>query len=279
MKRVIYLCIVLFILTACGQDEESEKDVAGEKWSNIQQSGEIVVGTAGTLYPASYYPEGSERLTGYNVEVIRELAKRLEVEVKFEIMSFDAMLAALQSGRVDIITAGPREESKDKFIFSDPIKYSYSTMIVRSEDHSGIESLEDLKGKKAGGAATTVYSDIARKYGAEVITYGNATNDVYLRDVDNGRTDVVINDYYLQLLALEAFPEMDLKLHPDLKFHPQTVSVVAEKDATTLAQKIDDVLEEMKEDQTLTELSKQFFGGQDVSEKLETDIKEIEGVE
>ncbi|WP_090851597.1 transporter substrate-binding domain-containing protein [Paraliobacillus sp. PM-2] len=279
VKKVVYLLAVLLILSACGQSQESEKDHSGEKWSEIQQSGEIVVGTAGTLYPASYYPEGSDRLTGYNIEVIRELASRLGLDVKFEIMAFDAKLAALQSGRVDVIMAGPREESKDKFLFSEPIKYSYSTMIVRSEDHSGIESLEDLKGKKAGGAATTVYSDIARKYGAEVVTYGNATNDVYLRDVDNGRTDVVINDYYLQSLALKAFPEMDIKLHPDLRFHPQTVSIVTERGANVLTQKINGVLEEMKEDETLTEISQQFFGGQDVSQKLEEDIKEIEGIQ
>lgn len=279
MKNIIYLIILLSVLTACGQQSEEEKESAEDKWSEIEQSGKIVVATAGTLYPASYYPEGSDRLTGYDVEVIRELADRLGLEVDFEIMAFDAMLAALQSGRVDLITAGPREGSKDKFIFSEPIKYSYSTMIVRSEDLSGINTLEDLKGKKAGGAATTVYSDIARKYGAEVVTYGNATNDVYLRDVDNGRTDVVINDYYLQSLALEAFPEMDIMLHPELKFHPQTVNVVTQKEATVFSEKIEGVLEGMREDGALTNISKQFFGGQDVSEKLDSDIKEIEGVE
>ncbi|WP_369693618.1 hypothetical protein [Lentibacillus sp. CBA3610] len=34
--------------------------------------------------------------------------------------------------------------------------------------------MEDLEGKDAGGAASTVYSEIARKFGAEVVTYGNA---------------------------------------------------------------------------------------------------------
>src|SRR5699024_5120881 len=85
----------------------------------------------------------------------------------------------------------------EQFNFSEPYKYSYTTMVVRKEDNSGIESLEDLAGKKYGGGATTIFGQIAEHYGAEIITYGNAPNEAYLRDVHNGRTDVIINDYYL----------------------------------------------------------------------------------
>src|SRR5690625_1589894 len=152
-------------------------------------------------------------------------------------------------------------------------------MIVRSGNLSGIETLEDLKGKKAGGAATTVYSEIAEKYGAEVITYGNVTNDAYLRDINNGRTDLVINDYYLQSLALEAFPDLDIELHPDLKFHPTTQNVVMSQDAEILKEKVNEALAELRDDGTLTRLSEEFFGGKDVSVEPEEDIIEIEGIE
>ncbi|WP_096271449.1 transporter substrate-binding domain-containing protein [Paucisalibacillus globulus] len=271
--------IALLILGACGSNEDKEAEVEDKIWASIEESGEIVVGTAGTLYPASYYPEGSDELTGYNVEVFREIADRLGVEIKFETMAFDAMLSALQSGRVDMIQAGPREESREKFAFSEPVKYSFATMIVRKDDLSGIYTLEDLKGKKAGGAATTVYSAIAEKYGAEVVTYGNVTNDAYLRDVHNGRTDTVINDYYLQSLAIQAFPEFNITLHPDLKFHPTTNNVVMQKEATVLMEKVNEIIADMKEDGTLTEISAEFFGGLDVSKEPEEEVIEIEGIE
>ena len=288
MRRILLGLILLvssiFIISACGDSGEENTDTSidetkDEKWQAIKEKGELVVGTAGTLYPASYYPEDSEDLTGYDVEVAREIGDRLDLDVKFEVMGFDAMLTALNSGKVDIIQAGPREESKKKFAFSDPYKYSYSTMIVRSDDLSGIETLEDLKGKKAGGAATTVYSEIAEKYGAEVITYGNVTNDAYLRDINNGRTDLVINDYYLQSLALEAFPDLDIELHPDLKFHPTTQNVVMPKNTDIIKEKINEALEELRDDSTLTKLSEEFFGGKDVSVEPEEDIIEIEGIE
>lgn len=288
MKRILlsFLLIMMLVLAACSSTSEdsTEENTDSKKashdavWNEIQDSGEIVVGTSGTLYPSSYYPKDSDELTGFEVEVQKEIADRLGLDIKFEQMAFDATLTALNSGRIDMSSMGLRGENKEKFGYTQPIKYSYATMIVRKDDNSGINSLEDLENKIAGGAATTVYSEIAEKYGAEIKTYGNATNDAYLRDVHNGRTDVVINDYYLQSLAIEAFPDMNIHLHPDLKFHTSTASIVMPKNAEKLRNEVDNVIGDMLDDGTLKDISETFFDGQDVSVKPDEDIIEIEGI-
>lgn len=272
----IGIIILSLILSACGSSEESST-----LWDEVNERGELIVGTSGTLYPASYYPEDSDELTGYDVEVMREIGERLGINIKFEQNGIDGLFAAINSGRIDIAINDLEvtEERKETFAFSDPYKYSFTTMIVREDDLSGIHTLEDLEGKKAGGGATTVFSEIARHYGAEVVTYGNVTNDVYLRDVENGRTDTVINDYYLQTLALKAFPDLKIKIHPKLKFHPTEQAIAIPKEATTLQEKINEALAEMHEDGTLTEISKQFFGGQDASKRPEKEIIEIDGLD
>ncbi len=251
-----------FVLSACSDnaaESSGEENGNNEKWKEIQEAGEIVVGTSGTLIAASYYEgEGKdkEQLTGYEVEVMREVAKRLNLDIKFEIIGFDSVLAAIKSGRIDMAGMGVTDKRKKKFAFSEPIKYSYTTMVVREDGYSGIHKLEDLEGKKAGGAASTVYSEIARKFGAEVKTYGNAPNEAYLRDVNNGRTDVVINDYYLSKFGIAAFPEFDLTLHPELKFHPTKQGVIMQDGADKLQAKVNDVLADMRKDGTLTKLAK-----------------------
>ncbi len=275
-KRLSLFFVLVIFLVACNGKEDQGSNTL---WDEIEEQGEIVVGTSGTLFPTSYYPEDSDELTGYDVEVMKEIGKRLNLDVTFQQIGFEGLFAAINSGRIDIAIndLGITEERKESFAFSDPYKYSFTTMIVRKDDLSGIKTLKDLEGKKAGGAANTTYSQIAEHFGAEVVTYGNATNDAYLRDVDNGRTDTVINDYYLQSLALTAFPDLNITIHPDLKFNPTKQGIAMPLEATTLQEKINSVLQEMREDGTLTKLSKQFFGGQDASAEPEG-IQEIEGL-
>ncbi|MGX1193496.1 cystine transport system substrate-binding protein [Metabacillus sp. SLBN-84] len=262
-----------FMLAGCGssQDKQEEKTA----WDTIKEEGKLKVATSGTLYPASYHDSETNELTGFEVEVVKEMAKRMDLEAEFSEMAFDGMLTSVQSGKVDLAANDitMTDERKEKFDFSVPYKHSYGTAMVRKDDLSGIKSLEDLKGKKAAGEATTTYMAVAREYGAEEVIYDNATNDQYLRDVSTGRTDVILNDYYLQRLAVAAFPDLNITIHPDIKFNPVSQGIIMKKDSDELKKEIDAVLNEMLEDGTIAKISKQFFDGADVSKETDADFK------
>ncbi|WP_214816870.1 transporter substrate-binding domain-containing protein [Exiguobacterium sp. s131] len=280
MKRTTKgLAATLFLaipLAACGDDSTDQADTT--RWEEIQEEGTLTVGTAGTLYPASFREEESDTLTGFDVELMKEVAKRLDLEIEFKETAFDNMLTSVQNGQIDVAAndISVTEDRKEKFAFSKPYKYTYGTAIVRKSDLSGIESLEDLKGKKAAGEATTVFMDVARQYGAEEVIYDNATNDQYLRDVSTGRTDVILNDYYLQTLALAFFPEFDITIHPDIAYNPQEVAFLMDKENDELQENIDRVLDEMLEDGTVKKLSEQFYNGADVSVEPDVDATIVE---
>lgn len=261
------------LLTACGGDEDTATE---EKtaWDEIQEEGTLTVATSGTLLATSFRDAESDELTGFEVEVAREVADRLELDIEFKEMGFDEMLTSVQTGQVDIAANDIEitEDRAEEFIFSTPVKYSYGTAVVRKDDLSGISSLEDLEGKKAAGASTSIYMEIAREYGAEEVTYDNASNEVYLRDVSIGRTDVILNDYYLSTFGVAAFPELNITIHPDIKYAPSEVGLVMNKDNEELAENVNRVLDEMLEDGSITEISEEFFGGADVS--VEPDIEE-----
>ena len=276
-KGLVATLALAIPLAACG-DSSTNQTEDTSRWDEIKEEGTLTVGTAGTLYPASFREEESDELTGFDVELMKEVGKRLDLDVQFKEMAFDNMLTSVQNGQIDVAAndISVTDDRKEKFVFSAPYKYTYGTAIVRKSDLSGIKSLEDLEGKRAAGEATTVFMDVARQYGAEEVIYDNATNDQYLRDVSTGRTDVILNDYYLQTLALAFFPEFDITIHPDIAYNPQEVAFLMNKENAEVQENVDRVLAEMMEDGTVKRLSEQFYNGADVSVEPDVDATIVE---
>lgn len=259
------------LLSACSKPTEEDTSL-----SKVEEAKTLVVATSGTLYPSSYYNDENE-LVGYDVDVAKEVAKRLGVEITFKEYNVDGQVSSLTRGEADFAANdfGLTDERAEKFSLSTPIKYSFDSMIVRKSDDSGIASLEDLDGKKAAGEPNTSYMRLAESYGAESVTYDNATNDQYLTDVANGRTDVILNDYYLQKMAVAALPDIPVKILEDVYFNPNETGFLFVKDHQALQEKVDAVLAEMKEDGRLKELAETYFQT-DISVKSDQAIQTVE---
>lgn len=232
----------------------------------------LVVATSGTLYPTSYHNTKSQKLTGYDIEVVRAVAKKLNRKVTFKEYNVDGQLTAVKTGKADIaandFSISPAR--KKEFAFSTPYKHSFSSMVVRKSDNSGINSWSDIKGKKAAGEAGTNYQRLAKKLGATLVNYDNVSNDVYLKDVKNGKTDLIMNDYYLQKLALAAVPNNGLKIMDNMYYMTKEdkagAGMVMKKGNAKLQKQINKALSELQEDGTLTKISKQFYHA-DVTKK------------
>ncbi|MBM6616012.1 transporter substrate-binding domain-containing protein [Desemzia sp. RIT804] len=275
---------VLFV-SACGSQVSTEEnnDEAAEAlvsrgWEEIKEDGVLKIATSGTYFPNSYHDGDTNELTGFEVEILREIANRLGLEIKFTEMGVDGMLTSLNSEQIDVAALGidRKGENADKYNYTIPYKYSFGSMVVRETDNSGIETLEDLEGKKAAGAATTSYMKVAEHFGAELVVYDNATNDQYLWDVANGRTDVVLNDYYGQLMATAALPEIPVKVLEDVFYNPSETNYAIKKGNDELTEQINAQLEAMHEDGTLSEISKEFYNGEDVTVEKGYDFREID---
>ncbi|EOI02665.1 extracellular solute-binding protein [Enterococcus moraviensis ATCC BAA-383] len=262
MKKVFAsfsIAVLSLVLVACGgtKEQTAEKD---NSWQKVEDAKKLTVATSGTLFPSSYYND-ENKLTGYDVDVITEVAKRLDVDVEFKEYNVDGQITSVDKGESDLAANdfGLSGDRGKKFILSSPIKYSFDSMIVRKSDDSGIASLEDLKGKKAAGEPNTSYMKIAEKYGAKLVTYDNATNDQYLTDVANGRTDVILNDYYLQKMSVGALPDIPVKILEDVYFNANFTGFLMKKDSVALSKKINETLKAMADDGTMKKISETYF--------------------
>ena len=270
-KNIVVLGAFVMLLGACGSKAKEDNSL-----SRVQESKELTVATSGTLFPSSYYNDDNQ-LVGYDVDVAKEVAKRMGVSIQFKEYNVDGQVASLTRGEADFAANdfGLSGDRGDKFRLSEPIKYSFDSMIVRKSDDSGIASLDDLAGKKAAGEPNTSYMKLAEEYGAKLVTYDNATNDQYLTDVANERTDVILNDYYLQKMSVAALPDIPVKILEDVYFNPNETGFLFAKDNQALHDEVYRVLKEMKADGTLKEISEKYFQT-DVSVPSDKEIQKVE---
>ena len=108
----------------------------------------LTVATSGTLYPTSYHDSKTKKLTGYDIEVVRAVAKDLGMKVKFKEYNVDGQLAAVKSGKADLAVNdyAISPARKKQFLMTTPFKHSFNSIVVRARDISGINSWADIKG-------------------------------------------------------------------------------------------------------------------------------------
>ena len=124
MKTIVKpLCAIVMgasVLTGCGHDAS---------YSKIKKSGTLVVGMQANYAPFSYYKDG--KLTGYDVDVARLVAKKLGLKIKFRTMDNDRLVKELDAGKIDM-TGNQQEiiyktldaDTQVPYYFSTPYKYS-----------------------------------------------------------------------------------------------------------------------------------------------------------
>ena len=274
-KQLTLISIALsgLVLTACSNQKSAQKTV----WDKIESRGVLKVATPGTYQPTSYYND-KNKLVGYEVDMMKEIGKRLNVKVKFVETGFDQAFTTVDNGQVDLslnnfdITA----KREKKYNISTPYKYGIGGVIVRADgsSHMTKKDLSDWKGKKAGGAAGTEYMKVAKKQGAELVTYDNVTGDVYLNDVANGRIDFIPNDYPAQKLFVDYMksknPKINVKMS-SVKYNPTKQGIIMSKKDDSLKKKIDKEIKAMKKDGSLAKISKKYYAGQDLTKSFAKD--------
>ena len=255
--------------TELGSEEVSTEIGTGESaddlLAQIKERGSIIVAMEGTWAPWTYHDE-DDNLVGYDVEVAQNIAEKLGVEVEFIEGAWDGLLAGLDAGRYDIMVngVGVTDERAEKYNFSTPYAYNKTAVIVRG-DYDEISSMEDLKGKKTANTISSTYAAQAEAYGATVTGVDDLNQTIELllsKRIDATlNAEVVFNDYKKE------HPEADVKI-ATYSDEVEEIAIPIRKgdDTVTLLDAVNDALDEMAKDGTLTELSEKYFG-MDISKK------------
>lgn len=249
--------------------------------AEICDAGVITVSTDPAYPPQSFLNEETGEYEGFDIDVAREIGERLGVDVEFTDPTFDAVVAGNWAGRWDMSVGSVTitEERREALDFTQAYYFTPAQMTAQAD--SDISSLDDLAGETVCVGESTTYLfwiegtlNLPEEAGemAEVPESMEATT--LPTDIDcaeawrGGRTE----DFQGWLTALptaqgaidEGYP---VQLIGDpVFFEPLAVAFdAAAEDNDALVSAVDEIIGEMHEDGTLTELSEQWYGGVDLT--------------
>lgn len=257
MKKIFLLLIIIFLMTGCG-GEKNSNDAKSPKYSRI-----ITVGFD-EFAPMGFTDENGN-IVGFDVDLAKEAAKRMGVTFEFKPIDWSNKERELDSGNVDMIWNGLTmlEERKEHMTFSKPYMDNRQILLVANDNPQGIHSIGDLTGKivaaQAGSSAETYINEdeyILDSF-AKFKTYRNINEG--FEGLSKGEIDALITD--------EIAARYEINKNPDaFEIVEATVGPIAEfgigfrKGNTDLRDKVQQVFDSMIKDGTAKRISEQWFG-------------------
>jgi L-cystine transport system substrate-binding protein len=226
----------------------------------------IIVGT-GTAFPKVCFLDENGKLTGFDVELLKEVDKQLpEYEFEFQTMDFSNLLLSLETKKIDLVAhvMEKNPERELKYSFNKEAYAHWRNRIVVAKDNDSIQSLNDLKGKKVLVGATSAQAQILENYNKQNdnaihIVYTSGTANDTAAQISTGRVDATLAaDFVLPIID----PQSQLKATGDELSSADILYVFRKDDADSqkLSDAIDSAIKELKTDGTLGKLSTEWLG-------------------
>lgn len=246
---------------------------AGETLDRVMDSGTLTMSSDAAYPPQSFLNENNE-MDGFDVDVGKEIAKRMGVDIEIITPAWEVITAGNWQGRWDISVGSMTPTETRAEVLDFPAVYYYTPASFAVHEDSSASSLDDLNGKTIGVCGGCTYEQYLNKEleinaeGAPEFSYDveagelrsyetdtNAFDD--LRLGDGARLDAVLSAQpTIQEAMKNGYP---FKLVGDPVFY-EPLAVATDKGDPEFDAKIAEIVEEMRADGTLTELSEKWYG-------------------
>ena len=234
----------------------------------IVDRGSVVVANDANYAPQSSIDKATGELVGFDVDAAKGMAEVLGLEVKFENPAWETIPAGLNQGRFDVSIGSMTitEERSKALDFTDPYYYTSGQIFVK-EGGTQITSASDLDGTKVGvGAATTYYDFLKAETTAKVKTY--TTDAETFPDLRNGNLDFVMTGGPTGQEAISQGQKFEFSGDP--LYYEDLAFAIKKGEADWLAL-LDEAVQTMHADGSLTDMSETWYAGLDLTQKAEAE--------
>lgn len=252
MKCLIRFILVLGLLISSAMvyinpAAYAEQD---QKWEKIKERGELRVGISADYAPMEFEHtvNGKTEYAGVDIDLAKKIAKDNNLKLKIVNMSFDSLLGALKTGKIDIIISGMTStpERKKQVDFSDSYMMTKNIMLVKKDKVNDYKDIKDFNNKKVGAQKGTEQEKIAQtEIENASITSLSRLPDVILA-LKSGKVEGVVVEKPVAEAYLKQNPKLGIS---NVKFNEEEKDTViaVPKDSPKLLSQINKTIKEVKD--------------------------------
>lgn len=254
-KIFLPLLLLIFFVTGCvGEIDDNNGTKHGNKY---------IIGLDDEYAPMGFHNEKGE-IVGFDIDLAKEVAKRMGVEFEFKPIDWDNKREEILSGNVDILWNGTdiTDERKEYMIFTKPYMENRQILIVPKGNPQNIHSVGNLEGKIVGtqaGSSSRDYVDANPKLKnsfKEFKTYLNFKEA--FADLYRGNVEVLICDELAGRYETSKLPERFTVVEVTIGSVCE-IGIGFRKDDVELRDEVQKVFDEMIKDGTAKKISEKWF--------------------
>ncbi|HFG2222303.1 TPA: ABC transporter permease subunit [Staphylococcus aureus] len=252
MKCLIRFILVLGLLISSAMvyinpTAHAEQD---QTWEKIKERGELIVGLSADYAPMEFEHtvNGKTEYAGVDIDLAKKIAKDNNLKLKIVNMSFDSLLGALKTGKIDIIISGMTStpERKKQVDFSDSYMMTKNIMLVKKDKVNEYKDIKDFNNKKVGAQKGTEQEKIAQTEieNASIISLSRLP-DVILA-LKSGKVEGAVVEKPVAEAYLKQNPKLGIS---NVKFNEEEKDTViaVPKDSPKLLSQINKTIKEVKD--------------------------------
>ncbi|EOB6884979.1 ABC transporter permease subunit [Staphylococcus aureus] len=252
MKCLIRYILVLGLLISSAMvyinpTAHAEQD---QTWEKIKERGELRVGLSADYAPMEFEHtvNGKTEYAGVDIDLAKKIAKDNNLKLKIVNMSFDSLLGALKTGKIDIIISGMTStpERKKQVDFSDSYMMTKNIMLVKKDKVNEYKDIKDFNNKKVGAQKGTEQEKIAQtEIENASITSLSRLPDVILA-LKSGKVEGAVVEKPVAEAYLKQNPKLGIS---NVKFNEEEKDTViaVPKDSPKLLSQINKTIKEVKD--------------------------------
>ncbi|MBQ7475693.1 MAG: amino acid ABC transporter substrate-binding protein [Clostridia bacterium] len=265
MKKTVFglipaLLASLLLFAAVGCSPVPKNEQKDDSLTKVLGSGELVLGLDVEFPPMGFEDENGE-IVGFDVDVAREVCRRLGVTLTLRPIDWDEKEDDLNEGRIDCIWNGfsVTPARAEAMLMSYP--YMKNELIVVVPGDSDVKVLRGLAGKRVGvqsGSTAQEVLESSEIFGEITpVLYDTAT--ILLDKLDGGEIDAALVDSVAAYYLIFSSEHGRYFVLSD-SLGEEEYAIGFRKDDRALCDRIEEIISEMKADGTLGDISKKWFG-------------------